>query len=196
MGKSLKLPQGHIHISNFIPEHEYNFSHRINQFSFGEYSNGIVNPLEGDEKIAKESEFDTVDLSLSKGHTKINHNFCFADMMLYQYFIEIVPTEVETFLKKQLTYQYSVKDYERPINHFTGSHGTPGVFFKYDMSALKVKVIQERDSLIKFAVRLCATIGGIHVTSGLVSSFIEYILRCFNFKYFHKNSHVHGLITA
>ncbi|KAL0272556.1 UNVERIFIED_CONTAM: hypothetical protein PYX00_005484 [Menopon gallinae] len=172
VGKSFKLPQGHIHISDFIPEHEYNFSHRINQFAFGEHSNGIVNPLEGDEKIAKEH------------------------MMLYQYFIEIVPTEVETFLKKQLTYQYSVKDHERPINHFSGSHGTPGVFFKYDMSALKVKVIQERDSPIQFAVRLCATIGGIHVTSGLISSFIEYILRRFNFKYLQKDSPIYGLASA
>ena len=71
-------------------------------------------------------------------------------MMSYQYFIEVVPTEVKTFLTNQLTYQYSVKDYQRPINHNTGSHGIPGIFFKYDMSALKVIVMQERDSPINF----------------------------------------------
>ena len=97
-------------------------------------------------------------------------------MMSYQYFIEVVPTEVKTFLTNQLTYQYSVKDYQRPINHNTGSHGIPGIFFKYDMSALKVIVMQERDSPINFAVKLCASIGGIHITSGLVNNIILYLI--------------------
>lgn len=51
-GKSLNLPRGHIHISAFMSERDYNFSHRINKFSFGDASPGIVHPLEGDELIA------------------------------------------------------------------------------------------------------------------------------------------------
>ena len=86
--------------------------------------------------------------------------------MLYQYFVDIVPTEVNTFLGRLTTYQYSVKDHERPIDHHKGSHGIPGIFFKYDVSALKVQVTQERDSPIQFIVRLCATIAGICVISG------------------------------
>ncbi|EEB11211.1 Endoplasmic reticulum-golgi intermediate compartment protein, putative [Pediculus humanus corporis] len=151
-GKSLQLPRGHIHIATFMSDKEFNFSHRLNYFSFGDYSPGIVHPLEGDEKIATDA------------------------MMSYQYFIEVVPTEVKTFLTNQLTYQYSVKDYQRPINHNTGSHGIPGIFFKYDMSALKVIVMQERDSPINFAVKLCASIGGIHITSGLVNNIILYLI--------------------
>lgn len=34
---------------------DYNFTHRINKFSFGEESPGIVQPLDGDEKIAEDS---------------------------------------------------------------------------------------------------------------------------------------------
>jgi Endoplasmic reticulum vesicle transporter. len=86
--------------------------------------------------------------------------------MLFQYFVDVVPTEVNTFLSRINTYQYSVKDHERPVDHHKGSHGIPGIFFKYDMSALKVQVTQERDSPIQFLVRLCATIAGIYVTSG------------------------------
>ncbi|KAK6638247.1 hypothetical protein RUM44_008676 [Polyplax serrata] len=157
-GKSLQLPHGHIHIAAFISDREYNFSHRINNFAFGDFSPGIVHPLEGDEKIASDA------------------------MMTYQYFIEIVPTEVRTFLSDQLTYQYSVKDYQRPINHVSGSHGIPGIFFKYDMSALKVVVMQERDSPIQFAVKLCATIGGIHITSGFINSILQYLVSYFNRK--------------
>lgn len=106
--------------------------------------------------------------------------------MLYQYFIEIVPTDIHTLMKTTKTYQYSVKDYQRPINHARGSHGVPGIFFKYDTSALKVKVTRNRDSFIQFLVKLCATVGGIYVTSGLINSVIQacwYIVSC---KFFRK----------
>lgn len=90
----------------------------------------------------------------------------FVDAILYQYFVDVVPTEVNTFMSRLNTYQYSVKDHERPIDHHKGSHGIPGIFFKYDMSALKVQVTQERDSPMQFIVRLSATIAGICVISG------------------------------
>jgi len=99
--------------------------------------------------------------------------------MLYQYFVDIVPTEVDTFLSRLTTYQYSVKDHERPIDHHKGSHGIPGIFFKYDVSALKVQVTQERDSPIQFVVRLGATIAGICVISGECDE-IRYFLLSFH----------------
>lgn len=88
------------------------------------------------------------------------------DMILYQYFVEVVPTDIQTLLSTSKTYQYSVKDHQRPIDHQKGSHGSPGIFFKYDMSALKIKVIQQRDTVCQFLVKLCATVGGIFATSG------------------------------
>lgn len=48
----------------------------------------------------------------------------------------------------------------------TGSHGIPGIFFKYDTSALKVLVSEEREPLDQFLVRLCAIVGGYFVTAG------------------------------
>lgn len=54
-GKSLHLPRGHIHISAFMSDGDYNFSHRINRFSFGDHSPGIVQPLEGDQLITDNS---------------------------------------------------------------------------------------------------------------------------------------------
>ncbi|KAJ9599426.1 hypothetical protein L9F63_010095 [Diploptera punctata] len=164
-GHSLALPRGHIHISAFMSESDYNFTHRINRFSFGDPSPGIVHPLEGDEKITNQNT------------------------MLYQYFIDVVPTEVNTFMSRISTYQYSVKDHERPIDHHKGSHGIPGIFFKYDMSALKVLVTQERDSPIQFLVRVCATIAGIYVTSGLVNSFVQIVINILKCKYLRKPQH-------
>ncbi|XP_069691671.1 endoplasmic reticulum-Golgi intermediate compartment protein 2 [Periplaneta americana] len=161
-GHSLALPRGHIHISAFMSESDYNFTHRINRFSFGDPSPGIIHPLEGDEKITDQNT------------------------MLYQYFVDVVPTEVNTFLSRLDTYQYSVKDHERPIDHHKGSHGIPGIFFKYDMSALKVQVTQERDSPIQFIVRLCAVIAGIYVTSGLINSFVQIVVNILKCKYIKK----------
>lgn len=54
-GKSLHFPRGHVHISSMFDENKQNFSHRINRFSFGDTTSGIVHPLEGDEKILNES---------------------------------------------------------------------------------------------------------------------------------------------
>lgn len=149
-GKSLNFPRGHIHISAFMSESDYNFTHRINRFSFGDPSPGIVHPLEGDEYFAD------------------NGN------MLYQYFIEVVPTIVKTFIKTIDTYQYSSKELFRPIDHHKGSHGMPGIFFKYDVSALKVTISQQRDHLLTFIAKLCSFVGGVFICIGFVNSIVQF----------------------
>ncbi|GJQ67781.1 hypothetical protein Trydic_g16570 [Trypoxylus dichotomus] len=161
-GRSLSIPRGHIHISSFMSDKDYNFTHRINRFNFGDPSPGIVHPLEGDETIASEN------------------------MVLYQYFIEVVPTTVKTFLTTVDTYQYSVKELSRPIDHNKGSHGMPGIFFKYDVSALKVHVIQERENVGMFLAKLCSIIGGIYVCSSIINSFIQFISSFFIRKLYKK----------
>ncbi|KAK4876076.1 hypothetical protein RN001_012498 [Aquatica leii] len=151
-GKSLNLPRGHIHISAFMSDNEYNFTHRINKLSFGEPSAGIIHPLEGDEQVTNSSS------------------------MLFQYFIEVVPTSIKTQLSTKETYQYSVKELSRPIDHMKGSHGMPGIFFKYDVSALKVTVRQERDNFGVFLARLCSIVAGIYVITSFINSFILFLL--------------------
>ena len=95
-------------------------------------------------------------------------------MMSYQYFIQVVPTEVQaTSGFRYETCQYAVTDQERPIDHASNSHGNPGIFFKYDMSALRVRVAQDRESLPQFLVRLCAGVGGLCATSQLVCVLIK-----------------------
>jgi len=154
-GKVLPIMGAHAHMTGFMETRDYNFSHRIEKLSFGDNHAGIIQPLEGDEKL-----------------TDIN-------LMNYQYFVEIVPTEVATLTGKKTTFQYSVKDHVRPIDHSQGSHGTPGIYFKYDISALKVEVTKDREGFFQFLVRLCASVGGIVATStivcGLVKEFISFI---------------------
>lgn len=151
-GKVLPIMGAHAHMTGFMEKGDYNFSHRIERLSFGEDHAGIIQPLEGDEKL-----------------TDIN-------LMNFQYFIEIVPTEVQTLTGKKLTYQYSVKDHVRPIDHTKGSHGTPGIYFKYDISALKVEVTKDRPGFFQFLVRLCAGVGGIVATSTIVSALVKNLI--------------------
>lgn len=147
-GKSLHLPRGHIHLNMLFDDTPQNFSHRIHRLSFGSPANGIIYPLEGDEKITNDEN------------------------MLYQYFVEVVPTDIDTTFESIKTFQYSVKELERPISHAKGSHGVPGIFFKYDMAALKIKVSQERENMLQFGLRLFSIISGIYVIVGFMNSVV------------------------
>lgn len=57
---------------------------------------------------------------------------------MYQYFIQAVPTEIESLVSSSMgvhgslkTWQYSVRFQSRQIGHQFGSHGIPGIYFKY-----------------------------------------------------------------
>jgi len=56
-GKSLLVPGGHVHLTGaFFESGPTNFSHRINQFSFGVPTKGIIYPLEGELHVTNESK--------------------------------------------------------------------------------------------------------------------------------------------
>lgn len=57
---------------------------------------------------------------------------------------------------------------ERVINHAAGSHGVSGIFMKYDVSSLRVRVTEQHMPFWQFLVRLCGIIGGIFSTTGTI----------------------------
>lgn len=63
-------------------------------------------------------------------------------------------------LRCLLIYSVIFKDHDK------GSHGVPGLYFKYDVSALKVIVEQDRENVVQFVVRLCSITAGIIVICG------------------------------
>uniref|UniRef100_A0A8C5DUF8 Endoplasmic reticulum-Golgi intermediate compartment protein n=1 Tax=Gouania willdenowi TaxID=441366 RepID=A0A8C5DUF8_GOUWI len=143
VGKSIPHPRGHAHLAALVSHDTYNFSHRIDHLSFGEAVPGIISTLDGTEKISSDS----------------NH--------MFQYFITIVPTMLNTYQVSADTHQYSVTERERVINHAAGSHGVSGIFMKYDISSLMIKVTEQHMPLWKFLIRLCGIIGGIFSTTGM-----------------------------
>ncbi|KFO31240.1 Endoplasmic reticulum-Golgi intermediate compartment protein 2 [Fukomys damarensis] len=80
-----KVPQSYVETSASGGT-AYNFSHRIDHLSFGELVPGIINPLDGTEKIA------------------MDHN------QMFQYFITVVPTKLHTYKISADTHQFSVTE--------------------------------------------------------------------------------------
>ncbi|XP_039988406.1 endoplasmic reticulum-Golgi intermediate compartment protein 2-like [Xiphias gladius] len=152
VGKSIPHPRGHAHLAALVSHDTYNFSHRIDHLSFGEAIPGIISPLDGTEKVSEES----------------NH--------MFQYFITIVPTKLNTYKVSADTHQYSVTERERVINHAAGSHGVSGIFMKYDISSLMVKVTEQHMPLWQFLVRLCGIIGGIFSTTGMLHGMVGFLV--------------------
>ncbi|XP_059192018.1 endoplasmic reticulum-Golgi intermediate compartment protein 2-like [Centropristis striata] len=152
VGKSIPHPRGHAHLAALVSHDSYNFSHRIDHLSFGEMVPGIISPLDATEKVSVES----------------NH--------MFQYFITIVPTKLNTYKVSAETHQYSVTERERVINHAAGSHGVSGIFMKYDISSLMVKVTEQHMPLWQFLVRLCGIIGGIFSTTGMLHGVVGFLV--------------------
>ncbi|NWI99314.1 ERGI2 protein, partial [Crypturellus undulatus] len=151
VGKAIPHPRGHAHLAALVSHESYNFSHRIDHLSFGELIPGIINPLDGTEKIASD------------------HN------QMFQYFITVVPTKLHTYKISAETHQFSVTERERVINHAAGSHGVSGIFMKYDISSLMVTVTEEHMPFWQFLVRLCGIVGGIFSTTGILHGFGRFV---------------------
>ncbi|XP_043407342.1 endoplasmic reticulum-Golgi intermediate compartment protein 2 isoform X1 [Chelonia mydas] len=160
VGKAIPHPRGHAHLAALVSHDSYNFSHRIDHLSFGELIPGIINPLDGTEKIASD------------------HN------QMFQYFITVVPTKLHTYKISAETHQFSVTERERVINHAAGSHGVSGIFMKYDISSLMVTVTEEHMPFWQFLVRLCGIIGGIFSTTGILHGIGRFLVEiiCCRFK--------------
>ena len=148
VGRSIAHPQGHAHLNIMVPREAINFSHRIDHFSFGPPVHGAINPLDSTLKLTHDKNY------------------------MAQYFMQVVPTKFRTLERSMSTSQYSVTEQNRTVNHRKGSHGIAGIFFKYDMNAMSIEIVENRRSFIQFLVRLCGIVGGIFATSGMIHSFI------------------------
>ena len=91
--------------------------------------------------------------------------------------MEIVPTEIHSLYGTWQTYQYSVKEHVKTAGLESSSvNSLPGIYFKYDISALKLIVTQDREPPWRFLVKLCAGIGGIVSCSHLVAGLIRFLV--------------------
>jgi len=130
----------------------FNTTHYISQLSFGDHFPNMKNPLDG---------------------------FYFTETGVgqQQYFIQVVPTTYETDYGEVIeTNQYSVTYHHSEIDLNSDHIELPGVFFKYDISEVKIFVKEESQSFSRFITRLCAVVGGIWVVIGLVYNVLNTVI--------------------
>ncbi|OAD80564.1 hypothetical protein PHYBLDRAFT_120490 [Phycomyces blakesleeanus NRRL 1555(-)] len=120
-----------------------NFTHRIDEFSFGKLYPNLVNPLDNSVEIS-ESPFE-----------------------VFQYILSIVPTTYIDYKHNVLlTNQYAVTDSRKAFSEEKAANIVPGIFFKYDIEPISVQISESRQSFVHFLVRLCGIIGGSVVSVG------------------------------
>ncbi|KAG4031756.1 hypothetical protein MFRU_008g01180 [Monilinia fructicola] len=136
----------------------FNFSHIINELSFGPFYPSLLNPL---------------DRTIS-GTPNHFHK--------YQYFLSIVPTlyslspsafspsSSPTLLR---TNQYAVTSQE----HIVGERSVPGIFFKYDIEPLLLAVEESRDGFLRFVVKVVNVVSGVLVAGHWGFTITEWALR-------------------
>jgi len=127
----------------------FNTTHYISQLSFGDNFPNMKNPLDG---------FYFVENGIGQ----------------QQYFLQVVPTTFENEYGELVeTNQYSVTYHHSEVDLKSDHIELPGVFFKYDISEVKIFIKEESQSFSRFITRLCAVIGGVWVVIGLIYSLIN-----------------------
>ncbi|ANB15647.1 Erv41p [Sugiyamaella lignohabitans] len=118
-----------------------NFTHIIDEFSFGEFYPKLVNPLDGVVAVAENS------------------------MQVYQYFLCVVPTTYKSYSTGSSiqTNQYAVTERAGVSNYHQGL--PPGIIFKYDIEPIALTVFDRRLPFSQFLVRLVNVLGGIVVST-------------------------------
>ncbi|KAI8983155.1 endoplasmic reticulum vesicle transporter-domain-containing protein [Pilobolus umbonatus] len=143
---------GHGYASDMHTNHEaLNFTHRIDEFSFGELYPNIINPLDNSVEIA-ETNFE-----------------------IFHYAISVVPTVYKDKNGHVLyTNQYAVTDTHKT---FEEGRAVPGIFFNYDIEPISVRISEiPEKSFIHFLVRLCGILGGVVVSVGAIYRTINLIM--------------------
>ncbi|KXZ47245.1 hypothetical protein GPECTOR_36g10 [Gonium pectorale] len=146
--------QGSMHVHDIAPfgDAVIDFRHTVHKLSFGEGYPGMKNPLDG---------------------IKAGHHSASATGM-FQYFLKVVPTSYTDINNKTLaTNQFSVTENFREAAGGAGGGKTlPGVFFFYDLSPIKVRIVEHSSSFLSFLTSVCAIVGGVFTVSGIVDAFI------------------------
>lgn len=95
---------------------------------------------------------------------------------IFNYYLDAVSTKISSRRISTDTYQFSVSEQTRVVDHSSGSHGMPGIFFKYTFSPIAVNIEEHSMPVGRFFVRLCGIIGGVFATSIIINNIIIGIL--------------------
>jgi len=129
----------------------FNISHYVSHLSFGKEFPGSSSPIDG----------------MLMSPPEIGQQ---------QYFLQVVPTTYKSNHKEIDTNQFSMTNHYSKIDMTEEHIELPGVFFKYDISPLKISIDNMNKPISHLLLRLCAVIGGVWVVIGIVYSSVTNML--------------------
>ncbi|KAI5966979.1 uncharacterized protein KGF55_000388 [Candida pseudojiufengensis] len=138
-----------------VPIEAFNFSHVIQEFSFGEFFPFLNNPLDATGKITEEH------------------------LQVYGYYAKVVPTIYEKLGLEVDTNQYSLTE-----NHLVvqfdqitkRAQGVPGIYFRYNFEPIKLMIREKRIPFLQFVAKLGVIGGGLLVAAGYLFKLYEKLL--------------------
>ncbi|VBB76111.1 Putative endoplasmic reticulum-Golgi intermediate compartment protein [Podospora comata] len=135
---------GYAQFGEHLSHDAFNFSHIINELSFGPYLPSLINPLD-----------QTVNSAPEHSHF---HRF--------QYFLSIVPTvyslgHPDSYSSRSIfTNQYAVTEQSAPIPENMEMQMIPGIFVKYDIEPILLNIVEDRDSFFVFLIKVVNILSG------------------------------------
>lgn len=73
-----------------------------------------------------------------------------------------------------MTNQYAVTEFNHKLDP-DNPDAMPGIFLKYDIEPLLLRITQYRLGIVQFITRTCGVIGGVFVTTGMIFRFVNFV---------------------
>ncbi|CAK7227118.1 hypothetical protein SEUCBS140593_006470 [Sporothrix eucalyptigena] len=129
---------GYMALGEHLDHNSFNFSHIVNELSFGPFYPSLVNPLD-----------QTVNEATAHFHR-------------FQYFMSVVPTVYSVGhpgrrgARAIFTNQYAVTEQSAEIDE----RNIPGIFFKYDIEPILLNIVESRDGILLFLLKIVNVLSG------------------------------------
>ncbi|KAI8469965.1 MAG: endoplasmic reticulum vesicle transporter-domain-containing protein [Monoraphidium minutum] len=181
-GRSYQQGSMHIHDMGPFEGKTLDFTHSITRVSFGPQYPGKTNPLDGAvSRLPPADAGRRGGGAKAAGADKDGKAAAAARSGMHQYFLKVVPTVYVDVRNRTLaSNQYSVTEHFRESGASAGGAAAasgrtlPGVFFFYDLSPIKVHIVEGRASFLHYLTNLCAIVGGVFAVSGLLDGAVHH----------------------
>lgn len=136
--------------SQIAPVDIIDFSHVVNELSFGDFFPYIDNTMDNTAKLTEKQ------------------------LTTYHYFTSIVPTIYKKMGAEVDTNQYTLS--EAKYTFSDPRTGIPGIFIQYNFEALSIMVSDERIGFWKFVIRLVAILSFVVYMASWIFRFVDWFL--------------------
>ena len=76
-------------------------------------------------------------------------------------------------LQVTLSNLFSVTEHFHPLHWHSGQHQLPGVFLNYDISGMKVELVEQHGASLSGTVaRVCALVGGVTTVANIIDKIV------------------------